>query len=303
MAGFLKKLTKKKGEDTFASSEELLGETTQAITEANNEEIETALYFHPEHNVPAEERYFYQFLNNELSPLKPNQLSLAGIDLQEEDGYYTVSAFMRNSLTKSVQLKDITLLLLGVNNEVLARKVFDFTNQGEFPPESSTPCFFMFTKRDMIKEEVPKEGWKLAFEIKKEKKHRLELAETWETALPDTEKEKLETLLASLPNLEENELNLTPIQTKRLDNNDLHVTLLIRNGSNKNVELHQLPLVVEEASGDPVAKGVFKLEGFTVSANTSKPWSFIFPESLLLKEEFDTNQLKIYSPDQREIKI
>ena len=68
-------------------------------------------------------------------------------------------------------------------------------------------------------------------------------------------------------------------------NGPLHTTLLIRNGSEKNMKLEQLPLIVEDASGEVIAKGGFQFDNLEVKANTSKPWTFIFPKELLLKED------------------
>ena len=88
------------------------------------------------------------------------------------------------------------------------------------------------------------------------------------------------------------------IQAQIDENGSLHTTLLIRNGSEKNVKFEQLPLIVEDASGDSVAKGAFQFEELEVKANTSKPWTFIFPKELVLKEDMDLSKWKVYPPKQ-----
>ena len=60
--------------------------------------------------------------------------------------------------------------------------------------------------------------------------------------------------------------------------------------------LNNLPLIVEDASGEVIAKGGFKLDQLEVKANTSKPWTFIFPKELLLKENIDLSKWKVYPP-------
>ena len=78
----------------------------------------------------------------------------------------------------------------------------------------------------------------------------------------------------------------------------LHTTLLIRNGSEKNIKFEQLPLIVEDASGEVIAKGTFQFEKLEVKANTSKPWTFIFPKELILNEDIDLSKWKVYLPQQ-----
>ncbi|WP_455432180.1 SLAP domain-containing protein [Tigheibacillus jepli] len=84
------------------------------------------------------------------------------------------------------------------------------------------------------------------------------------------------------------------IAAKVNDNQDLVVTMLIRNGADKNITLQQIPLGVKDATGEEIARGTFKLEDFTIKANTSKPWSFIFPQSMVKKEQLDLSRWQAY---------
>ena len=65
------------------------------------------------------------------------------------------------------------------------------------------------------------------------------------------------------------------------------------------MKLEQLPLVVEDASGEVIAKGTFKLNQLEIKANTSKPWIFIFPKERLLKEEIDLSKWKVHPPKKK----
>ncbi|MCZ0757091.1 SLAP domain-containing protein, partial [Anoxybacillus sp. J5B_2022] len=103
-------------------------------------------------------------------------------------------------------------------------------------------------------------------------------------------------LVENLPPLSIGEINFMGLEAKLNEKRDLIITLLIRNGSDKHIQLEQIPLVVEDASGDIVCKGVFQLEHLEVRANTSKPWTFIFPSNLLLKEAIDLTKWKVYPP-------
>lgn len=287
----------KQGADSTIDSKELFGNEKGA---EGDRIVKTALSLPPSEKLKPEDRYYFQFLNNELPPLKENQISLSGVELKvdNDSGKVFVTAFVRNSLAKGIRFeKDMPLLLLGPNDEMIARQHFDLTKLGELPAESSRPWYFVFEEKNVVIKEIPQTDWKLAFELKKEKgPHALDLEESWAKSLAEQDKEKLENLVKSMTPPKAGEVNFMGVQARVADDGGLHVTLLIRNGSDKNLTLQQLPLTVEDASGDVVAKGGFKLENLEVKANTSKPWTFIFPKELVLKEELDLSKWKAYPP-------
>jgi len=283
----------KQGDDSVISSKELIDEEGTV----EEQEVYTELSLPPSLNIPQESQYVLRFLNNELPPLKPNQISLAGIELRPEENKLIVSAFVRNSLAKGIRLSETSLLLIGPNGEQLARKVFNLADLGEIPAKSSRPWHFVFDKSDLLSEKIPSQGWKLAFELKKPATHCLDLHETWEKAIPQEEKAKLEKMVEGLPALKQGEVNFLGLQAKENENGGLNITVLIRNGNTKNIQIHQLPLLVEDASGAVVAKGGFTLDNFEIKANTSKPWTFIFPKELVLIEKTDLSKWKVTIPE------
>lgn len=283
---------RKKGKDSVVMSNDLLNENVQQDV-TGDEDIKTELSILPDWLDAPEKEYVYRFLNNECPPLKPNQISLSGIELeQDSDGDIIVTAFIRSSLNKPIRLETATLVLIGENGERLARKVFDFTDLGEIPPRSSRPWYFIFSSDEIYSESIPKEGWKLAFELQKE--HSLDLDSSWEQSLSTEDKEKLQQLIGSLQPPKTGEVNFMGYQAKQAENGDLHITLLIRNGSDNNISIESLPLTVEDAEGDVVAKGGFQMNGFEVKANTTKPWTFIFPSSLVTKENPNFSNWRAY---------
>lgn len=280
--------------DSTIDANELLDEVAE---EASSEEVETELSLHPSWKLDEEQVYVYRFMNNEHPPLKPNQISLAGFEMNKLEQEVAVGAFVRNSLNKKVNFNKTTLLLLKEDGTKLGRKEFDLSKLGEVPGRSSRPHAFIFGKNDLFVdlEEVPTEGWKLAFELKKPaQQHSLELAESWQQSMASDEIEVLQKFTESLEPPKPGEVNFLGLKAVQNDNGDLHVTMLIRNGSEKNINLQQLPLQFEDASGEVIARGGFQLDQFEVKANTSKPWTFIFPRAMIDKEEIDLSKWKAY---------
>jgi accessory Sec system S-layer assembly protein len=293
MLSFLKR-AKKKGQDTTISSNELLnGE--EHVTHATA--AKSKLHFHESwYEMNQEQKYIYQFLHKELPSLQENQLSLSGIEARIQDDTYYVTTFIRSSIPKSIKLEQTTFLLLNKEKQVCARKRFDLSMLGEIPANTNMPWVFTFENDTWTGAMLSETDWQLAFELTRE--HQLELAPEWEAQLPEEQKQKLRDIVAGLQPPGEGEVNFFGIQAARKENNDLHITLLVRNGTRNNISISQLPLHISDASGEVIAKGSFTLTDFDVNANTSKPWTFIFPASLVIKEDIDLSKWQAAVPKQ-----
>lgn len=285
--------TEPTGNDSTVDASELFDKTEE---EASDRTVDTPLSLNPDWKIDEEETYVFQFMNNENESLKPNQVSLAGYDMDKTGPELIVGAFLRHSLPKPISFSETTVVLLSEEGQRLAKRSFDLSEAGELPPESSRPHPFLFRKADLLvdKNDIPEQGWKLAFELKKKKKHSLELDDSWQQSMADEDISKMEDFVGRLKAPKPGEVNFMGVKAHQTENYDLHVTMLIRNGSEKNIELQQVPLQVEDASGEVIAKGGFTLKDFEVKSNTSKPWTFIFPASLLNKQEPDLSSFKAY---------
>ncbi|RLQ96814.1 accessory Sec system S-layer assembly protein [Falsibacillus albus] len=291
MFPFLKNKTKnmkKTGLDDTVSSQELIGEQE----DSQEEIVETGLSFHPSWRIEKEQEYVFRFLHNELSPLKRNQISLSGVDLSQENGQVQVTAFVRNSLQKTITMGVVELLLLQEDGTILGRKKIDFSELGELPAESSRPWIFPFEQQDLFTEDIPQSNWKLAFNVTSLQEHSLDLDPEWEKSLSDEDKNKLKDIVKSLPKPAPKEFNLMGLTVKMMENGNLNVTILLRNGHENAIQIQQLPLEILDASGEIVAKGGFQLNDFEVKANTTKPWSFVFPKEMILKSNPDFSSWK-----------
>lgn len=282
---FFKKV-EKTGKESAVDSKEIIGAVDGVASTA---EVKTALSYHPSWKVPQEQEYVFRFLSNELEALKPNQISLSGIEIDVDPATegWLVKAFFRSSLDQAIQMEEVELLLLDENEKVIASQQFNLGELGEIPAASARPWIFVFDKENILAEVPPKEGWKLAFNVQSMVPHRLDLAEAWEEGLGEEQKKLLAETVSNLPKLKPKEVNVTGFQIKVEEDGSIAASVFIRNGHSKEINIEQLPLELTDATGELVAKGTFKLEGFSVKANTTKPWTFIYPENLVQKENAD----------------
>ncbi|WML46852.1 SLAP domain-containing protein [Neobacillus sp. PS3-34] len=101
-------------------------------------------------------------------------------------------------------------------------------------------------------------------------------------------------MLAGLPKLAADEIKMVGLETKFSPEEGLAATILIRNGSSRELQFEQFPLAVEDAAGDVICQSTFKLENFTVKPYATKPWTFVFPKELILKSSPDLSSWKVY---------
>lgn len=288
---FGRKKGKKQEEENAISLEEAMENVDNTQTD---EEFETELSIPEDWNVKTEERYVYAFHNSESPKLKANQISIYGVELSRMmNKGYNASALIRSTVQKPISFGNTTILLLGPNKEVVGRKEFDLSKIGTLPPNSARPYKFNFMPQDIVKNmELKEDDWTLAFELKK--KHQLDLPESWKNSIDEKAKASLEKIVSSAAPLKAGEVNFMGISANQKENKDLVVTILIRNGSDKNISFQQIPLAFKDASNEVIAKGAFKLDDFEVKSNTSKPWTFIFPAAMLEKEDLDLSRWQVY---------
>lgn len=281
------KKTDKVGKDSTIESKEIIDNVEET---KDKSEVITKLSYHPDWNVPQEQKYIFNFLANELEPLKPNQLSLAAIniDVNPSNGAWEVKAFLRNSLPKTIELGEMGLYLLDKDGKVIASKTFNLKELGSIPAESARPWVFTFEKNSIQVDELPEEGWKIAFNLISLRGHQLDLDESWKKKLTEDQIKQLENIVKNLPKLGKSEVNFTGFQIKLLEDQSLAVSILLRNGNEKSINLEQLPLEILDANQNQVAKGHFKLDPvLTVQPNSTKPWTFVFPKEMVNAEGAD----------------
>ncbi|WP_438315932.1 accessory Sec system S-layer assembly protein [Sporosarcina sp. FA9] len=294
---FFKKAEKTGTESTIDSKEIVDG--VQSSNEEN--EIETTLSFHPEWNIPQEQEYVFRFLSNELEPLKPNQISLSGIDIDVEpaNGSWLVKAFFRSSLDQQISVGEVELMLLDEEGNTLASDQFDLNELGDLPARSARPWVFVFTKDNVFAETPPQENWKLAFNVQSMVPHKLELEQAWEDGLSEEQKDGLAKVVEGLPKLKPREVNISGFQVKEQDDGGIAASVFIRNGHSKQINIEKLPLELIDATGELVATGSFSLAPLSVKANTTKPWTFIYPKEMIQKESPDLSRWTVRVPEQQ----
>lgn len=261
----------------------------------SDDTVETKLHFIDLWDMKSKDRYVYQYHHKKLPKLKENQLSISGVKFLEMDGQLVVEAFIRNTVPKALHMEDVDLIVFDENNQPAAKKRVSLDYLGELPPFSCTPLRFSFSAEERLSAAAVSNQWKILFELKtKSKEEALDLDPAWEERLTLEQKAYLEGLLKRLPKLGPKEVNIFGVELKPLADQSLQATVLIRNGTSQEVQIAQLPLTIEDASGEMVCHGQFNLAPLTIKPRSAKPWTFIYPAGLVLKHNPDLSKWRIF---------
>ncbi|GIO22908.1 SLAP domain-containing protein [Oceanobacillus sp. J11TS1] len=118
---------------------------------------------------------------------------------------------------------------------------------------------------------------------------------TWDKALPDIDRRKIEQKFQSLVRLGETDkqLSFTPLWQAINHRSDLLVTVLINNYSEKEFSFKNITLQYVE-DDDVKATNTFTLKRVIVPPDSSMPWTFIFPETTFTEKSIRLGGYLVY---------
>ncbi len=290
---FFRKTNLKGKEDSIASQNVPTSKKNNPVSASKKKKadlIQTPLSLHPDWNITQEQMYVFRFLANDLSPLRANQISLQGIDIDENEGNWLVKGFVRTTVEQMIEIGQVELILLDKENQMIGHQSFDFSELGDLPSNTARPWVFEFRSENIFVEDIPEDGWKLAFNTASLVEHALDVDPRWQGDLSNEQRTALEQLVAQLEPMKGRQINFTGFSIEPFEEG-YGVMTFIRSSHPKTANLEQLPLQVVDANHDIVAEGVFTLDPpLEIRSNTSKPWTFIFPKETVKKEDPDLSR-------------
>lgn len=239
-----------------------------------------------------EKKKLYEKLHKDLPPMKENQLNLMAAESKiTERDKIMINAFVRSTVKKPIRLQTTDIVLLDQKGNILAQIREDFDALDTLASNTSRLFTFEFPKNKIDLLDLKEiENWSLAFKSKL--KHRIDYSDLNQSEISESTKKSLNKIIKKVP-LDKNELSFMGFSANFDESNNLDLVLLIRNGTNDQLDIKQLALNFHDATGDLTAQGTFKMDHLTILANTSKPITLVFPASSLLKDEIDLTSWSI----------
>jgi len=242
------------------------------------------------------QREFIKEELDELPPVLEGDINIATTYIFDMEDKFEAGIYIRNGLNKQVNLELVPLNILDKDNNIVATKVFNFKELGVVPPMSARPWKLYFEKEIVKVDILNKDDFKIVFDINIQAKATVDIEiENIPENINSREKQKYMDFLNGLPAIAANQVSVSTYSLTKDQEDNLDITLLIRNGSIKEVNLEKLPIKIIAEDGQEVAGGVFDLQGQAIKVSSRKAvlHRFIFPSSSLLSEEFDISKCKV----------
>ncbi len=245
------------------------------------------------------ERIFQEELDNinEIKPLGENQINLATTYILKKENELELGIFIRNTMKSSLSLETIDLAVQSSKGDIIATVQCDLKGLGAMPSCTGTPYTLKFSLNEGTiynKDEEYKVIFVNGDELKGFRSVETEI-ENMPIDISFEEEEALISFAKTLTTLKKDEVNISIFDIIKTDNGGIDITLLIRNGYNKNIELNRLPITIMNYNNYPICKHVFNDANGLVSISPlkAKLIKLSIDPSKIYNTVFDLDRCKI----------
>lgn len=223
---------------------------------------------------------------SELEPIKEGQLNVSGIYAYDLGDKFEVKVYIRNGLLSSVNLEYMPFIILNSKDKTLAYQIFNLESLGEIPSHAARPVKLYFQKKNVYVDSIPMDDWHIAFDTRVDVKRRVRV--DYENLPKDIEVEEkvvFDNFLKGLPELNEGEFSVSTFSIGVQKNGNILVTLVVRNGTSKQIKLDKIPMAIKDANGTVVKSNLFQLNDLSVNSHRARVCNFAFPTGLTLEKD------------------
>ncbi|SEM88361.1 accessory Sec system S-layer assembly protein [Paenisporosarcina quisquiliarum] len=257
----------------------------------------TKLDFSTDWEIPAPDKYIFQYFHQQLENLEANQLHIHGVKLYTVDSGIVITAIIRHSLPKELRLEQVVLVVKDKEGKELAKKQFDMELFGALEPCTARPWNFLFEMEDILvpyDEIVNEMDFEMAFEYyeKVVKDFELYLDENWSNGLNEEQQGYVNTLVSSLEPIKENEISVVGFHFQESDD-AVNIYIIIRNSFSEALTIENLPIQLFDTAGDIVCKLGFPIGQFEIAPKQARPISLSFSKKVFMKEKPDFSSWQI----------
>lgn len=257
----------------------------------------TEIDFSTEWDIPAPEKYIFQYFHQQLDDLEANQLHIHGVKLYTVDSGIVVTAIIRHSLPKKLRIDQVVLVVKDKEGKELAKKQFDMELFGELEACTARPWNFLFEMEDILvpyDEIVNEMDFEMAFEYyeKVVKDFELHLDDNWKNGLNEDQQGYVYNLVASLEPIKENEISIVGFHFNESDD-AINIYIIIRNAFSDTLTIENLPIQLFDATDDMVCKLGFPIGQFEIASKQARPISLSFSKDVFMKENPDFSSWRI----------
>lgn len=241
---------------------------------------------------------------SEFKQIKEGEVNIVGVyvyDSGNKEDKIEVKAYIRNGLTKSINLDSIPLFLSNSKKQILAYQVFNLSSLGTIPAHSARPVKLYFERKNVNVDSIDINDWNIAFDSKLNVARSIKVQyENLPEEIDIEDKLVYDNFLNELPELQQGQFTISTFSIGMQKEGNIIVTLVMRNSTDKPFRVEKLPVTLRDANGVVIFSEEFDLSNFKVNPLRAKICNIMFPTSVKIEEDmalkswsvsFDLNQV------------
>lgn len=238
--------------------------------------------------------YLEEEMAETIPQMEKGQINISGVYAYKDGDNLEVKFYVVNGLNQEINFEKVPLKIITSSGEEVAYQVFDLKEIGNIPPCSARPGKIYFNKGNVFVDEINNNDWKLVFDGNMQAVRHADIEfEKFPEDMTEKDKNAFNEFLKKISKVEKGQFAANVFTMLQYKNGDILLTLVFRNGADKEVGIEELPLTLEDENGDIVFSAVYTLEGFKVSPEKARILSVVVKKEILMKEEVDLTKAKL----------
>ncbi|KYH34448.1 hypothetical protein CLTEP_16000 [Clostridium tepidiprofundi DSM 19306] len=230
---------------------------------------------------------------SKLPPLKVGQININAVYAFDTVNKLEVYAYVRNSNDFAINFGTVKFRIIDDKQKTLAQQVFQLDSLGNIPAFSVRPFKLYFDKKNVYDNNFVNGTWKLVLDSDLAIKNVVDIELE---NIPVFHLEECKAFLKKLPIMEPGNISISLYKISKRENGDIAISILIRNATNKGLEISKLPITVTNVENNQtIIKGSFNIAKIIISPCKAQVVNLIFKKDEL-PNSIDVSKLKIIFP-------
>lgn len=203
---------------------------------------------------------------SEMNPIKENDINISTVYVFDNGEELEAKVYFRNGLDRDINFEFVPLILLNAQNEEIASKTFNLKDMGNIPSGGARPWKIYFDKKLVKMEKFQNQQCKIVFNSRVKAVNYADIE--YEEIPEGFERfsDVFEKFLYELPGIEKGQLSISTFDIIHGTDGKIIMTLVIRNSTDKDVGLQEIPITIKDEENNIVASSKFSLDGFMVKS-------------------------------------
>lgn len=238
-----------------------------------------------------------QYLEDEIEKLpkiEDGQVNITSEYFAYFEGKIETKVFIRNMLPKKINFDDVYLGIKDENGSIIKEQKFNLAYLGDIPPCSVKVTKIFFEVDGINLDDIKFENLKICFSSQVK---AFKSIDTEFQALPEgftyEQIAVCNKYLKNLNKIEVNTITLSAVDLLANDDGNIIITIIARNGYDKEIKLEEIPISVFDKNDSKIASVRFKTDDLGILPKKARLFNLIINKENIIQENYDLSKWKI----------